>query len=500
MVKNLISFDGQKPGLGLPDVVEGRLAEQYSSESADAVHAQKKLMGKKLALVLRHDDVQADALKYLPLYDELGVKATWYVVSQHMGTVERGIIHATEADIVALHEAGHEIGSHTQTHLYFNEATESQRRTELAGSKRDLEALLGVGYRCETFAYPGNWGRYDKEVGDYYIWGTTGVTSPDIYGQTHTLTDIDTISNSAEYPDPLLGATVAETITKTKALLAEFKAREALTIYTLQSHNLNEVPLDHMRAILETVLADDAADVVTMREAAHFVRSTLRTRDGRFHGPDGLSSGDTAKQVTLAGTRHNAGGYIVDRVTNFGKAFVAKVNGTVKATLDEILVITGTGISRFENGHKLRFYDPTNSTHFTIEAGAGGVHAVNFSGAGVGRINFNGALRTQTAGTTLEAYNSGTPIFRVDTSRQTFYIRGLSELPSGSSQAGEMCVVNNVLHVYGGSRWIPVGNDYGATTQRPTSPTPGQTFWDTTIGKMIWWDGSAWVTPTVTPV
>ncbi|MGA7855360.1 MAG: hypothetical protein WCA15_18715 [Candidatus Acidiferrales bacterium] len=33
----------------------------------------------------------------------------------------------------------------------------------------------------------------------------------------------------------------------------------------------------------------------------------------------------------------------------------------------------------------------------------------------------------------------------------------------------------------------------GATAQRPVSPAVGTPFFDTTLGKIIWWSGSAWV-------
>ena len=33
----------------------------------------------------------------------------------------------------------------------------------------------------------------------------------------------------------------------------------------------------------------------------------------------------------------------------------------------------------------------------------------------------------------------------------------------------------------------------GTTTQRPTSSILGEFFFDTTIGRPIWWNGTAWV-------
>lgn len=35
----------------------------------------------------------------------------------------------------------------------------------------------------------------------------------------------------------------------------------------------------------------------------------------------------------------------------------------------------------------------------------------------------------------------------------------------------------------------------GTTAQRPESPTTGTRYFDTTLGKPIWWNGSNWVAP-----
>lgn len=39
----------------------------------------------------------------------------------------------------------------------------------------------------------------------------------------------------------------------------------------------------------------------------------------------------------------------------------------------------------------------------------------------------------------------------------------------------------------------------GATTARPTSATTGAQYFDTTLGRPIWWNGAAWVYSDGTP-
>ncbi|MGX1598579.1 polysaccharide deacetylase family protein [Dietzia maris] len=480
-----------------PYLTQSELNATYGSASVSEARAQSKLLGKKLALVLRHDDVQASAMNYLPLYDELGVKASWFVATQHMGTVQRGIQHATAADIQALHDAGHEIGSHTQHHFYFEGSTEAQRRAELVGSKRDLETMLGGGYKCETFAYPGNMGTFDKEVGDYYIWGTTGKDSNEPHGLTHTATEIDTVSNRAEYPDPLVGATVAETITKTQAVIQQYKARESLTVFTLQTHNLNELPLEHMRAILETVLADPDSEVATMREVAHFVRSTLSTRDGRFYGPVLRTKGDARRELVFDGTKAADGAYIADRVGAYGNNFVSKVGGVIQATLDSILVLARAGASRLENGHRLMFYSASNAENVSVGHESGGIFTINPTG-GQKRVQLRGNLRLQSDGTALAIHsNDGTEVMVFDATKRSVRLWPVSSFPSNPT-TWEICNRGGLLYIYHASEWFPLGNPSGTTAARPTAARVGQMYFDRTLGKPIWLkaEPSTWVDAT----
>jgi peptidoglycan/xylan/chitin deacetylase (PgdA/CDA1 family) len=51
-----------------------------------------------------------------------------------------------------MHEAGVRFGAHTRTHVMLTEASDEEAWDEIAGSKQDLEQVLGSG--CELFAYP----------------------------------------------------------------------------------------------------------------------------------------------------------------------------------------------------------------------------------------------------------------------------------------------------------------------------------------------------------
>jgi peptidoglycan/xylan/chitin deacetylase (PgdA/CDA1 family) len=109
---------------------------------------------------LTFDDGPEDNATVLPaLLDELGVPATLFVNAGLLGepyrwvAPETGIRVMSEGQLadVARHPLV-EIGSHTSRHMLLGEATEEDAYAELAGSKHELEDLLGA--EVVSFAYP----------------------------------------------------------------------------------------------------------------------------------------------------------------------------------------------------------------------------------------------------------------------------------------------------------------------------------------------------------
>lgn len=52
----------------------------------------------------------------------------------------------------------------------------------------------------------------------------------------------------------------------------------------------------------------------------------------------------------------------------------------------------------------------------------------------------------------------------------------------------------------GNAGWEPAGAPSGSTSTRPAAPVVGVSYFDTTLGKPIWWTGTAWVDATGTAV
>ena len=118
-------------------------------------------------VVLTFDDGYADlAVHALPVLARHGFGAAVFIVtSQIEGTNlwDQGAGRAAHrlmsaAEIRAWSARGIEFGSHTRTHRSLKGLPESELESEIAGSRRDLEAILDRPVRC--FAYP--YGDYDR--------------------------------------------------------------------------------------------------------------------------------------------------------------------------------------------------------------------------------------------------------------------------------------------------------------------------------------------------
>jgi peptidoglycan/xylan/chitin deacetylase (PgdA/CDA1 family) len=123
------------------------------------------------SVIITFDDGYADnralALEALRQH---GFRATFFLVSGCIGARNSwdtagelaGRHMLSWDDVRALLDAGMEVGAHTRTHPALPELTDSTRESEVAGSKRDLEAALARPVR--TFAYP--YGRLDAATAD----------------------------------------------------------------------------------------------------------------------------------------------------------------------------------------------------------------------------------------------------------------------------------------------------------------------------------------------
>ena len=96
----------------------------------------------------------------LPILRSLGFTATCFIVTGQIGgsnVWDHGIgaepVQLMDAEkLRAWHAAGMELGAHTRNHVDLTKCSDAAAREEVAGSKRDLDDLLGIEVR--SFSYP----------------------------------------------------------------------------------------------------------------------------------------------------------------------------------------------------------------------------------------------------------------------------------------------------------------------------------------------------------
>lgn len=100
-------------------------------------------------LELTMDAVYTRALPRLTsLFDELGIKATFFAIGRHVTTGDNG------ARLRALHEAGHEIANHSLNHHYdVTRRSTAEQRREVLGGADIIERAVGI--RPVGFRSPG---------------------------------------------------------------------------------------------------------------------------------------------------------------------------------------------------------------------------------------------------------------------------------------------------------------------------------------------------------
>lgn len=111
-------------------------------------------------LIITFDDGHMDNYTTAyPIMQRYGFKGVLYLVANYIGT--EGYMDVDQ--ILEMHNAGWEVGSHSMNHLDLTKLDPDKLRDETVGSRKALEERLGI--PILTFAYP--FGYYDNSVMDY---------------------------------------------------------------------------------------------------------------------------------------------------------------------------------------------------------------------------------------------------------------------------------------------------------------------------------------------
>lgn len=113
------------------------------------------------------DGFQSAYTQALPMLDANHVKATWFIISGHIGDPS----YITKDEVIYLMKDGQEIGDHTVTHPNLADLTASQQKAQIQKSTNYLQALLSA--PLKAFAYP-----YGARNGDTsFLLSTAGYVS-----------------------------------------------------------------------------------------------------------------------------------------------------------------------------------------------------------------------------------------------------------------------------------------------------------------------------------
>ena len=151
---------GVGAALSVPNIAYSQ-SIPFSVPSSDINPANDK------AVILTFDDgYKSQYTNAKPILDKYGYKATFYIVCDYVGGGE-GVIHPnvkmTWEEIIALHNEGYDIGSHTMSHDDLDSQSEKGIEYEVGGSK---QCLFDHGINPISFAYPFNTAAEDATVID----------------------------------------------------------------------------------------------------------------------------------------------------------------------------------------------------------------------------------------------------------------------------------------------------------------------------------------------
>ena len=126
----------------------------------------------ELNLILTFDDGYESVYQHaFPLMQESNFKGVIFIITDYISKkndwesypILRKSTHLSKKQIVELHQAGFEIGSHSRRHLYLCNKPDRILKTEIEDSKKLIEDLTGAAVR--SFCYP--FGRYNQRVVEY---------------------------------------------------------------------------------------------------------------------------------------------------------------------------------------------------------------------------------------------------------------------------------------------------------------------------------------------
>lgn len=154
-----------------------RYAAQYAQQNWKEVIAFEQWGNPRAAIVyeipeqraallsLTFDDGLASQYEAARVLEQYGYRGTFYVAAGLLGSSHEGVPTMSTAQVQELHARGHEIGSHTYSHVNPRNVSGEVFEQELAKNK---ETLASLGVDATSFSYPYGEVAHEDTVSKYY--------------------------------------------------------------------------------------------------------------------------------------------------------------------------------------------------------------------------------------------------------------------------------------------------------------------------------------------
>ncbi len=147
--------DWNSSSAGASATITARAYDTHNNATTSAAVSVTVKHASPTTVVLGFDDGLTSQFAHRSILDAHGVKATYFINSNKVGTSS----HATWADITQLAAEGHEIGGHTLDHARLTSVTAAEQKRQVCD---DRLALIVHGFDVRNFAYP--FGAWDANV------------------------------------------------------------------------------------------------------------------------------------------------------------------------------------------------------------------------------------------------------------------------------------------------------------------------------------------------
>lgn len=181
-------------GMGRRGRARGWLAGALAAAGLAGVPA--AAFAARTVVTLSFDDERITQVNALPILDEFGVKASFFINTSRVGRSGR----LTWDQLRALRDAGHEIGGHTLDHVDLTEVSDAEATRQVCD---DRAALVAQGFDPISFAYP--FGHADADADAAAIVGGCGYRFARAHGGIRTPTGCSSCPTAEPIPptDPL---------------------------------------------------------------------------------------------------------------------------------------------------------------------------------------------------------------------------------------------------------------------------------------------------------